>query len=86
MPMSGLGATEKITITLDLHPTLSKYGTGESSTMKFVKGSSIADVLDRLAIPSGIGLTIVVNGTIVSKTTALHRSESLKIFPIIGGG
>lgn len=84
--MSGLGATEKITITLDLPPTLSKYGKGDSSTMQCVKGSSIADVLDRLAIPSEIGLTIVVNGTIVSKNTVLHGNESLKIFPLVGGG
>lgn len=84
--MSGVGAREKVTITIDLHPTLSQYGTGDSSTMQVEKGSSIIDVLDRLAIPSEIGLTIVVNGTIVSKNTALHGNESLKIFPLVGGG
>jgi sulfur carrier protein ThiS len=84
--MSSPGATEKITITLDLHPTLVQYGQGNSSTIQCVNGSSIADVLDRFAIPTEIGLIIIVNGTIVSKSRTLHGNESLKIFPLIGGG
>ena len=77
---------DRITITLDLHSTLSQYRISESGIMEVKSGASIADLLTQLAIPPGLGLTIFIDAQIVSPKTILQGGEEIKIFPLMGGG
>ena len=84
--MSHQGVADRITITLDLHSTLSQYRIDESDSMEVESGSSIADLLTQLAIPQELGLTIIIAGQIVSPKTRLQGGEKIKVFPLMGGG
>ena len=75
-----------ITITIDLHSTLSQYRRSESGVMDVERGASIADLLTQLASPPELGLTIFIDGQRVSPKTSLHGGEEIKIFPLMGGG
>jgi sulfur carrier protein ThiS len=51
-----------------------------------VEGQTVADLLERLEIPSGLVAMAVVNGRQRGKEAVLREGDTLKLLPLVGGG
>lgn len=56
------------------------------ATMTVRKGTTVADLLDRLKIPLRITNIVMVNGVHKDKDTELEEGDVVSVFPPIAGG
>ena len=50
------------------------------------EGSTIKDVVERLKLPKGIRLTVLLNNNSVDQMTSLKEGDIIHILPLMGGG
>lgn len=50
------------------------------------KGATIADLLEKLKIPSEVSNVIMLNGKQCDKNTKLNEGDKISVFPPIAGG
>ena len=76
------------TITVLLHAHLRHYNQGsEETTLPFVDGATVAEYLDRLAIPGHEYMGVIVDGTLTGdKSIELPAGATLELVPAISGG
>ena len=78
--------TTPILVDVHLFATLRRE-TGDSQQMlKLRAGTSVSDVVERLAIPKMEIHLVFVNGRVASLDQTLHDGDRLALFPPIGGG
>ncbi|HUT87234.1 MAG TPA: MoaD/ThiS family protein [Candidatus Heimdallarchaeota archaeon] len=78
--------TALITVDVHLFATL-RRSTGDSQqTLKLRAGTSVSDVVERLAIHEMEVHLVFVNGRVASLDQTLHDGDRLALFPPIGGG
>ena len=78
--------TTPILVDVHLFATLRRE-TGDSQQMlKLRAGTSVSDVVERLAIPEMEIHLLFVNGRVASLDQTLHDGDRLALFPPIGGG
>jgi len=78
--------TALITVDVHLFATLRRE-TGDSQQMlKLRAGTSVSDVVERLAIPEMEIHLVFVNGRVASLDKVLQDGDRLALFPPIGGG
>jgi len=58
----------------------------KQSIITIKKGSTIADLLEKLKIPSEMSNVIMLNGNQCDKQTELKEGDKISIFPPIAGG
>ena len=75
-----------ITISLELHASLKHFCGGSLETREVPQNITIAELLEILSIPPEIGLTIIVDGKMVSQKEKLTGGEQVNLFPLRGGG
>lgn len=64
-------------------PGLSETG---ELRMEGIEGQTVAELLERLEIPSGLVAIAVVNGRQQGKEAVLREGDTLKLLPLVGGG
>lgn len=71
-----------------LHAHLRHYNHGsEETTLPFAPGATVADYLERLAIPRHEYMGVVVDGTLTGDTSiVLAPGAVLELMPAISGG
>jgi len=78
--------TTPILVDVHLFATLRRE-TGDSQQMlKLRAGTSVSDVVERLAIPEMEIHLVFVNGRVASLDKVLQDGDRLALFPPIGGG
>ena len=77
-------------IQVELYATLSKFlppgAEGRKAMLELPEGSTIAELLNQLKIPTEMTALLMVNGTHQPPDTALKDGETIAIFPPLAGG
>jgi len=77
-------------IELRLFASLSRYlperQTGNLCAMEIPEGTSIKELLQRLAIPGEIRKIIIVNGVHAGESQTLAEGDRIGVFPPVAGG
>jgi molybdopterin converting factor small subunit len=75
---------------VELFATLAAYlpagANGDSISLELPTGSTVADVLARLRIPSDLDFLRVVNGHDAEPDQVLEDGDLLSLFPPLAGG
>ena len=75
-----------ITVDVYLFATLQRDGADSQQELKLRAGTSVRDVVERLAIPEMEIHLVFVNGRVASLDQPLQDGDRLALFPPIGGG
>ena len=74
------------TIQLKLFATLSEHLPPEGETIEIVSGSTVGELIDRLAIPRKKAKLVFIDGRKGNLETVLTGGERVGVFPPVGGG
>jgi molybdopterin converting factor small subunit len=74
-----------VNVTIKLFATL-RNGRFKIAERKYPEGTTVAEIVDGLAIPRQEIASILVNGLIASYQQELHDKDTLVLFPLLGGG
>jgi sulfur carrier protein ThiS len=79
-----------ITVTVHLHTTLQRptpNGPLRRLDVRLAPGSTLADLLDRLALPRrDDSVLLVINGRQADAEQVLHDSDEVHLIPALSGG
>lgn len=73
-------------IDLKLFVTLAKYLPDHNAPIEVPDGSTVGDLMERLAIPEDQVKLIFINNVKKSKQTVLKENDRVGLFPPVGGG
>lgn len=74
------------TIDLRLFATLAAHSPGNADRYPIQPGTTVAQLIEALKIPSSEAKLVFVNGVLVDIDTRLSGGERVGIFPPVGGG
>lgn len=63
-----------------------RYGRFAVGEIEFPEGTTVAQVLTQINIPAGEVAIILINGRSSDVETVLRDSDTLALFPPVGGG
>jgi sulfur-carrier protein len=72
-------------ITIKLFASLRKE-LFDTATMEFPAGTTVSDIIDRLALPKDEITLLFLNGRHSELTATPQDGDTLAIFPAVGGG
>ena len=78
--------TTPITVDVRLFASLRREMGDSQQMLKLRAGTSVSDVVERLAIPEMEIHLVFVNGRVASLDKVLQDGDRLALFPPIGGG
>lgn len=77
-------------ITLKLFATFRRYmppdSVGPSCNLEVPTGTRVAEVLNRLDVPTAGGVVILVNGRTAEPGQVLQEGDTVAVFPAMAGG
>jgi sulfur carrier protein ThiS len=77
-------------ITLKLFATFRRYmppdSQGPSCSLEVPTGTPVAQVLNRLDVPTAGGAVILVNGLTAEPGQVLQEGDTIAVFPAMAGG
>ena len=83
-------ASKTITVSVKLKATLGKYRPEWAESNPFAvelpRGSSVADLIERLGVPSRMAKLVFVDHTQLGRDAVLPDGAAVEMFPPIAGG